>query len=140
MNCLSVWLILVLSLVGCDRNSGDFQAVETVLLEGQGRVMSPDRTWTVTLTDTPPGLVVERDTVVLEIVDSPVDWNTSEGAFVFFDSDSRVWAYDGDARSFIVAQESDTTTFWEFETWPKAVPVEVVSRVGESAFDKGGKK
>jgi hypothetical protein len=63
-------------------------------------------------------------------------WTAHAGGFVFIESESRVWAYDGD-RVLILNTEtsngpkSSGTTY--SSRFPSAVPTEVVSRLSEPA-------
>jgi len=65
--------------------------------------------------------------------DSPGWWTAHEGWFVYIESDSKVWTYDGDRDFNLLAVTPTWTTWYGPNRFPCAVPSEVFSRLSESA-------
>jgi hypothetical protein len=63
-------------------------------------------------------------------------WKCHAGWFVFTESESRVWAYDGDRLVILLAyassEKSSSSTIYD-RRFPCAVPFEVFSRLSETA-------
>jgi hypothetical protein len=60
------------------------------------------------------------------------NWKTRPGWFVFIESESKVWAYDGD-QLLILVVETPTQKGTFSRHFPFAVPTQVLSRLSESA-------
>jgi hypothetical protein len=66
-------------------------------------------------------------------------WRAKAGWFVFIESESRVWAYDGDRQIYLDTQTSNTGSIYygvfratNFDSnFPCAVPAEVISHLPE---------
>jgi hypothetical protein len=66
-------------------------------------------------------------------------WKARAGWFVFIESESRVWAYDGDRRLYLNTRSSNGGAFYfgifratKFDSnYPCAVPAEVISHLPE---------
>ncbi len=67
---------------------------------------------------------------------SPQGWKSQAGWFVYIESESRVWAYDGD-RKLLLQTETSLGNHSSGATYssrfPCAVPAEVLSRLSEPA-------
>jgi hypothetical protein len=67
---------------------------------------------------------------------SPQGWRAQAGWFVFIESESRVWAYDGNRKLTLQAETvsgNNSTGATYSSRYPCAVPVEVFSRLSEPA-------
>ena len=67
---------------------------------------------------------------------SPQGWKAQAGWFVFIESESRVWAYDGDRNLMLQTETSsgnNSTGATYSSRFPCAVPAEVFSRLSEPA-------
>ena len=67
---------------------------------------------------------------------SPQGWTAHAGWFVFIESESRVWAYDGDRKLLLQTETSSgnhSTETTYSSGFPCAVPAEVLSRMSEPA-------
>ena len=65
--------------------------------------------------------------------DSPQGWKAQAGWFVFIESESRVWAYDGDRYLSLLAVTPTSGAWYGPRRFPCAVPTEVFSRLSEPA-------
>jgi hypothetical protein len=65
--------------------------------------------------------------------DSPGSWTAHEGWFVYLESESKVWTYDGDRYLNLLAVTPTWATWYGPDRFPCAVPSEVFSRLSESA-------
>jgi hypothetical protein len=67
---------------------------------------------------------------------SPQGWKPQAGWYVFVESESRVWAYDGDRKllldSELFSGNQSTGAIYE-NNFPCAVPAEVLARISEPA-------
>ena len=67
---------------------------------------------------------------------SPQGWKAQAGWFVFVESESSVWAYDGDRKLLLQTETSSgnhSTAATYSRGFPCAVPAEVLARISESA-------
>jgi len=67
---------------------------------------------------------------------SPQAWRAQPGWFVFIESESRVWAYDGDRDLLLQAHTSsgnNSSGATYSSSFPCAVPAEVLTRISEPA-------
>ncbi|HVJ45136.1 MAG TPA: hypothetical protein VM511_02045 [Luteolibacter sp.] len=126
-------LALPLLLASCEKRAA--------LLEGMGNVKSPGGTWDVTV-ESAALKVTHRKTTKIEIPEgpsvtftggmSPGEWATTKGAFVYFDQDDRLWAYDGAGHSFICEKTRDNVSSESFKSRKGPFPAEVIKRLPES--------
>jgi hypothetical protein len=70
--------------------------------------------------------------------DSWQDWRAHPGWFVFIESNSKAWAYDGDRALTLVSYSkwsgtNSSATIYSSPRFPFAVPAEVYSRLSEPA-------
>lgn len=107
------------------------------LVNETGIYRSPKGTWKVELFNEAPGLrITQRErrpggpskkgaspkgkkdgkTII------PEGWVSSPGAFVYFDDQERVWAFDGQKRTYIVENSETGILTWNLGNYPGAVP------------------
>lgn len=118
------------------------------LLEEEGKIKSPGGNWTVELLSVEPGLIVSdrharelwpRSGIRLTSKKvTPDDWKNFPGAFVYFDGEDRVWAYNGEDRTFIYERRPESDTAWTITTWPHPIPEEVRARLPDSLTEQNG--
>lgn len=134
------FLFLAVAMVAC--------TPKAQILESEGKVKSPGGKWEVHLTDSERGLVIfdrhagktegqkelrrETGMRMTESYVSPNDWENFEGAFVYFDEDDRVWAWNGRDRTFIYERLPNSNRAWDIGTWPHKVPGPVRERLPEN--------
>jgi hypothetical protein len=107
----------------------------------RGTNTSPDGIWRVGVSaagdslDLSPhqSLKGEGWTDSVWITDSPQGWKANAGWFVFIETESRVWAYDGDSHLSLLAVTPTWGTWYGPSRFPCAVPTEVLSRLSELA-------
>lgn len=106
------------------------------LVNETGVYRSPQGNWKVELLNEAPGLRVthlkrrpgpnkgagpkgkkEGETL------SPENWQSSPGAFVYFDDADRVWCFDGKDRTFIVEEAPEGLLAWNLNNFPGEVPL-----------------
>ena len=105
------------------------------LLNETGVYRSPNGNWRVELLNEAPGLkVTELKRRPFDSKGSkpkgrkkgetfsPSGWVSSPGAFVYFDDDNHVWAFDGRERTVIVGKEDGKLVTWSLESYPGSVP------------------
>lgn len=124
-----------MSLASCEKHVN--------LLEGLGSLKSPDGNCEAVLSPGSRGLTIHRTTernafgvTITGIAESPVDWTNHPGAFVFFESNDRVWAFNGLDQSFILIKKAQGGVSYAFETYPGDFPSEVIKRLPESIASK----
>jgi hypothetical protein len=127
--------LLILSLASCEKRA--------TLLEEVGTLKSPDGNCEAVLSAGSRGLtirkVIQRSTFGMATASSevtPASWTNHPGAFVFFESDDRVWAFDGVEQSFIYVKRDKGSVSYSFDSYPGHFPSEVINRLPESLASK----
>jgi beta-lactamase regulating signal transducer with metallopeptidase domain len=112
-----------------------------VLITTPGTNTSPDGVWRVVVSAAGDSLDLSRYRSskgegwagASWTTSSPQKWTAHAGWFVFIESESRVWAYDGDRSLLLLAATADSATWYGPSRFPGAVPGEVSSRLSQAA-------
>ena len=122
--------MLAIASVGCERRSEQ--------LSGFGEIRSPQGDWRIELLDRKPGLritEVGKDTGGTY----PSEWTNTRDAFVFVDSEERIWAFNGSDRTFIYERISaDTAAAWDLAGCKHPVPAEFLKRLPPEMAKQAG--
>ncbi len=154
-NSIPIVFVAVTVLVGCQSPSlvHTQTAAPTVaapppfrsmLMTTFGTHTTPDGTWRVSVSEA--SLDLSRAQAFSDGKGStssgwstirPQGWRAHAGWFVFTESESRAWAYDGDRLLFLDTETSSGNSSWGAtycnSGFPCAVPAEVFSRLSEPA-------
>ncbi len=105
------------------------------LMEGYGKLRSPDGSWEIELNEGDSGLTVTQrggGLLRFESSVSPVGWRNQEGCFVFLEEDEAIaWAFNGVDELSIIERNKDGSTSWSVGTWPRDFPRLVFERLPE---------
>lgn len=112
-----------------------------MLITTRGTNTSPDGFWRVAVSAAGDSLELSHRTSSKGpgwstsgwVTDSPQEWRAHEGWFVCIESDSKVWAYDGDRYLSLLVVTPSSGTWYGPSRFPCVVPAEVFSRLSESA-------
>jgi len=144
---IPILFVAVTALTGCHSPSPAHTqtappaSFHPMLITMRGTTTSPDGFWRVTVSPAGDSLDLshhqllkgENWTNSVWTTDSPEGWKTHAGWFVFIESESRVWAYDGDRSLSLLALTPSSGSWHRPSRFPCAVPAEVSSRLSESA-------
>lgn len=99
----------------------------------RGTNTSPDGAWRVVVSEADSSLHLSRLTPSGSVTTSPQGWAAQAGWFAFIESESRVWAYDGDRALYLLTATSGFSEIWGPRRFPSAVPPQVFSRLSVPA-------
>jgi hypothetical protein len=85
--------------------------------------------WRVVVSQRDGSLHVSRFSTTGNVTINPEVWRASKGAFVFVESDSRVWAYDGGADLLMFAASTEGLISYGPHGFPCELPEDVASRL-----------
>jgi hypothetical protein len=138
---ISITLASVIMLVGCHSPSLIHTQTaapipfHSMFITTFGTHTSQDGKWQIKASS--DSLVLSRPSVTHSadwITNSPHDWKAQAGWFVYTETVSKVWAYDGDRRLILLQLTGVEDYSQMFEMlFPCAVPSEVSSRLSEDA-------
>ena len=94
---------------------------------------SPDGAWQVVVSEADGSLHLSRLTPPGRFTRNPQGWTAQAGWFAFVESESRVWAYDGDRALYLMTATPGSSDFCGPRRFPCAVPTQVFSRLSEPA-------
>ena len=113
--------ILILTALSCERSSDQ--------LSGLGKIRSPQGNWKIELLEHDPGLRI-KEINNDSVIQSPVKWTNSKDAFVFVDSDERIWAFNGSDQTFIFEKISaESYAAWDLEGCKRPIPSQFLKRL-----------
>jgi|ERR1700722_1739612 len=109
-----------------------------MLISVFGTYPSPDGSWKIGVSEDAIHFARPASAEVSFTPDSH-GWRAKAGWFIFIESESRVWAYDGDRQLYLDAETSNTGSIYygvfratNFDSnFPCAVPAEVISHLSE---------
>jgi len=146
-NIVPILFVAATVLVGCHSPSmlhtqtAALAPFHPMFITTRGTNTSPDGIWRVAVSAAGDSLDLSHHqsltgegwTNSVWTTDSPQGWMAQAGWFVFIESESRVWAYDG-VRSLSLLTVTPTSGAWYGPgRFPCAVPSEVFSRLSEPA-------
>jgi hypothetical protein len=101
--------------------------------------ITPDGSWRIGASETNLDLTDSQGSSIGWGLGSSHEWETQPGWFVFIETESRVWAYNGDRDHMLMltaewsrGNGASGSTYWE-RGFPCTVPIEVFSRLAKPA-------
>ncbi len=104
-----------------------------MLITTRGTNTSPGGALRVVVSPDDGSLHLARLTGTGSVTTSPQGWTAQNGWFAFIESESKVWAYDGDRELFLLSATPERSTIYGPSRFPGAVPEPVFSRLSPSA-------
>jgi hypothetical protein len=105
----------------------------SMLITVRGTNTSPDGAWRIVVSEVDSSIHLSRLTPSGSVTTSPQGWAAQEGWFAFIESESKVWAYDGDRALFLLTATPGLSGTYGPRSFPCAVPPQVFTRLSEPA-------
>lgn len=131
---------------GCHSPSSDYPSVAApafhpTFITSRGTNTSSDGFWQVVVSSAGDSLDLSHHESLkgknwsnsVWTTDSPHGWTAKAGWFVYIESDSRIWAYDGERFLRLLTFTPGSGAWYGPSRFPCAVPAEVLSRLSEPA-------